>query len=76
MDKPKTPCRRDCEFRSASCHNESCPYGWAEYERQSIEFAKYVDQKREMHFATRPITDANRRYCHKVVMNKKQRGAV
>lgn len=34
MDKPKSPCKKDCEFRSAKCHNESCPYGWAEYEEQ------------------------------------------
>ena len=74
MDKPKNPCRKDCEFRSASCHNESCHYGLADYERQSIEFADMVMENRNRYFATRPITEANRQYTHKMVMKKKQKG--
>lgn len=74
MDKPKSPCKKDCKYRGVGCNGDSCPYGWAEYERRSIDFAKYVAEKREMHFATRPITEANKQFSHKIVMDKKQKG--
>lgn len=31
LKQPKPPCN-GCEERTSNCHNESCPYGWAEYE--------------------------------------------
>lgn len=73
MDKPKSPCKKDCEHRSVGCHGDSCPYGWEEYEKKSIAFAKYVAKNRERRFATRPITEANKQFTHRIVMDKKQK---
>ena len=74
MDKPKPPCRKGCEYRSANCHNETCPYGWAEYEKQNIEFSNKMMEMRERCYATRPITEANKQFNHQVVMQKKRTG--
>lgn len=35
------PCTKDCKFRHKSCHNESCPLGWSDYERG------YLEEKRK-----------------------------
>lgn len=37
MNGIEPPCRRDCDARGPGCHGESCPYGWAEYEKQKLE---------------------------------------
>ena len=74
MDKPKPPCRKGCEYRSANCHNETCPYGWVEYEKQNIEFSNKMVEMRERYYATRPITEANKQFNHQVLMQKKRTG--
>lgn len=74
MNKPKSPCRAGCEYRSANCHNESCPYGWAEYERKALEFAEKVNDNRDLYYKTMPITAARRQISHSNCMKKKRMG--
>lgn len=38
MDKPVSPCRAECPDRNEHCHNESCPHGWAMYEKRMAEY--------------------------------------
>lgn len=74
MDKPKSPCRKDCEYRSVGCHSDACPYGWAEYEKKSAEFSKFIENERNRIYLTAPITDANKRFIHGKTLLKKRMG--
>ena len=74
MEKPKSPCRKDCELRSAHCHNETCPHGWAEYERQVAEFVAYVEKQQDHYYATRPLTAARKNLGHRNAMKRKRNG--
>lgn len=74
MDKPKIPCRSDCEYRSAHCHNATCPYGWADYEADQLRFLDMVHAKQDRYWATFPLTDARKRLAHKNILRKKQQG--
>lgn len=74
MDKPKNPCRSDCEYRSANCHNETCPYGWAEYEKQKAIFLDHIQREQDWYYATMPLTEARKRIGHRNILKKKRDG--
>lgn len=47
MRRPKPPCL-DCDCRTDHCHNESCPYGWTEYQNANKAYqnhCKKIKQK-------------------------------
>lgn len=73
MDKPKSPCKKDCEFRSAKCHNESCPYGWAEYEEQRKKWIEYCQKRFNLHCGSEPITIARKQLGHRNQLAKKRK---
>ena len=74
MDKPKSPCKKDCEYRSANCHNESCPHGWAEYEVAYQRFLKEPVNLMGLGTHMKPMTDATRRLIHRNAMINKRKG--
>ena len=74
MKKPKSPCRADCEYRSAHCHNETRPYGWSAYEIEKQRFDKNVRDQRFLYYAADPLTDGKKRMTHKSTLRRKQKG--
>lgn len=54
--RPKAPCSRNagkCDLRGTEvCHNDRCPYGWAEYEKKSREWRDSVLKARRLNEVT------------------------
>jgi len=71
MKKPKSPCRADCEYRSAHCHNETCPYGWSAYEIEKQRFDKNFQHQRFLYYAADPLTDGKKAYDAQKHITKK-----
>lgn len=46
----KSPCAKDCPDRKAGCHNESCPHGWAEYEKANLNRLAEKPEKAEQKY--------------------------
>lgn len=67
------PCRPDCDRRSAGCHNESCPYGWAVFERKKSAEARKREKAVKLCEATRPVTAGRKACAHNAVMREKRR---
>lgn len=70
--KPVHPCKKDCEYRSANCHNETCPFGWAEYEQEKkeIESAKTKDFVSGVSIST--LTAAGKSGARKKFLSRKR----
>lgn len=73
MNELEPPCRRDCDARRAGCHAESCPYGWAEYERAKLAELTRRQQTLVRHDAARPVTAARQAAVHSSCMREKRR---
>lgn len=51
----KCPCTKDCKHRTATCKMDgSCPNGFAEYERQRMNYYKEQDDARKLNFRAQP----------------------
>lgn len=73
MNRPVHPCKKDCELRSSTCHNNTCPYGWAEYEE---EMRKYDEEKgKELYYGVgkSTLTAAKKVGSHAKTMRMKRK---
>lgn len=72
MERPICPCKQDCDARSARCHNETCPYGYGEYEKQMKVWVAEKDKE----FAKRPanatMTAGKKSNIHNDFMRRKR----
>lgn len=75
MDKPVSPCREDCPDRHENCHNESCPHGWADYERKKLAMDREgpCRDRGGLYWTGGPMTEARRMGQIRELRRKKRR---
>lgn len=71
--KPVHPCKKDCEYRSPHCHNETCPFGWMKYERELKEFDEQKKKELYLGVGESTLTAAKKVGSHAKTMRMKRK---